>query len=232
MRAAFSLIAIATLVTGCFGGGKNNDGSPGQTDGGSADQQALCSADYPCGPFGTQKETIIQNHAFQGFADSDDLCKKSQDKALDTSKLTDLSFGQWFKAPTKCPAQQKKLLWIMVSAGWCGPCKDEITSIQKQYAVGGLDPQVEVLNVLFEDDRRKPATEAFGKTWASSLGMTFPLALDPKFTMGKYFDRNAVPINMLIDLRTMKIFYKQTGANLPAVGRQMVDFLDRLKRQP
>ena len=60
------------------------------------------------------------------------------------------------------------------------------------------------------------------------FGITFPLAMDPEFQMQKYFQRNAVPVNMLIDLRTMRIHFFQTGVSLSRVGQEMVAFFSRL----
>ena len=109
-----------------------------------------------------------------------------------------------------------------------GPCIDEIKSIMSQYKAGGLDPRLEVMDMLFETDTRAPTTEEFARKWQKDLGITFPLAMDPEFQMQKYFQRNAVPVNMLIDLRTMRIHFFQTGVSLSRVGQEMVAFFSRL----
>ncbi|MCA9666665.1 MAG: TlpA family protein disulfide reductase [Myxococcales bacterium] len=205
-------------------GNATPDGSTGD-DAQSADQSC---GDYVCGPFGTKQGDIIENLSFSGFRDPDDLCTAHVDKAHDLSKPVRFSLSEYYNGSTTCPDKQKKLLWVMMSAGWCGPCIDEIKSIMSQYKAGGLDPRLEVMDMLFETDTRAPTTEEFARKWQKDLGITFPLAMDPEFQMQKYFQRNAVPVNMLIDLRTMRIHFFQTGVSLSRVGQEMVAFFSRL----
>ena len=191
-----------------------------------SDAAASCGAGiYPCGPYGTQQGEVIANEKFTGWSDPDTFCKDSKDKVLDIDTVRNFSFKSWFDKPDKCPEKKKKLLWVMVSAGWCGPCIAEINEVMAQYRTGAFDSRVEVIDILFEDDNGDPATPAFAKVWANQLKLTYPLLLDPTFKMGKYFSREAVPFNMLVDLETMKVFYAQTGNNLPAMGQQVQAFL-------
>ncbi|MCA9667060.1 MAG: hypothetical protein KC503_15790 [Myxococcales bacterium] len=89
---------------------------------------------------------------------------------------------------------------------------------------GSIDERVAFVDILFEDDDYKPATEAFAKQWATQLGIKFPLLLDPTFKMGKYFDRAAVPFNMLVELDTMKVYFATTGAAFALIGQQIQAF--------
>ena len=189
------------------------------------DTGASCGAGvYPCGPYGTQLNDVVENHKFLGFMDPNYFCKKSQDVVQDDTKKVPLDFDIWHLPPKDCPTKPKKLLWVMVSAGWCAPCVQKIKEVMAQYRIGALNPDLALMDILFETDKRRPATEAFGKIWAKHTGMTFPLALDPEFKMGKYFSREAVPFNMLIDLKTMKIFYRQTGSNMPQMAKKVAEF--------
>ena len=119
-------------------------------------------------------------------------------------------------------AKPKQLLWVMVSAGWCGPCIQEIRELGKIIDSGGIDERVAFVDILFENDDHKPATEDFAKKWADTLGLKFPLLLDPTFQMGAYFDRQAVPFNMLVDLDTMQVYFSITGAAFATLGQQVV----------
>lgn len=192
----------------------------------SADSGPAC--DYPAGPYGTTEGKLVENFEFKAFADANYQCKDPADQVMDLSKTRKVSFKDYF-CNSSCPEKKKKILWVMVSAGWCGPCQQEVAETQAQYGKGALDPRVHLINILYEDDKSKPVTEEFGKLWAKNnqFQLTFPVALDPQFTMGKYFDRNAVPFNMLVDLDTMKIIFRQTGANLPAVGQAIFNYLNK-----
>jgi thiol-disulfide isomerase/thioredoxin len=186
------------------------------------------SCDYPAGPYGTSEGKIVENFEFTGFADAQYLCKTAKDQVMDLSASRKISFKDFY-CNTGCSSKKRRLLWVMVSAGWCGPCHQEVSETQAQYEKGNIDAEVHLLNVVYEDDNSKPATEAFTKLWAknSKFQISFPVAMDPTFQMGKYFDRNAVPFNMIVDLDTMEIIFRQTGANLPAVGQAIFSHLNK-----
>ena len=45
----------------------------------------------------------------------------------------------------------------------------------------------------------------------SNHAVRFPLVIDPSFKMGAYFDSDATPLNMLVDVRTMTILSVTMG---------------------
>jgi len=73
-----------------------------------------------------------------------------------------------------------------------------------------------------------PATEAFIKTWINTYKLSLPVVMDPSFKMGAFFDRQAVPFNMLIDLKTMKVLHRKTGADLQGIGKKAVGYANSL----
>jgi hypothetical protein len=177
---------------------------------------------YPCGPYGTQEGDVAANMTFLGYADPENACKAHADKALDTSELKKLSFKDWYVGDPGCPNKGKELLWVMVSAGWCGPCQDEVNATATDYRNGAVDPRVGVFNIVFETDPPvKPVTRQFLDTWIQSFGLTFPVGMDPSFNMGQYFKKEAVPFNMLIETSTMEVYYRQTGGSLSDIGAKI-----------
>jgi len=58
-----------------------------------------------------------------------------------------------------------------------------------------------------------------------SPGLTFPVALDTSAAMKKYFSANDLPAAMLVDLRTMEIVYKATGAQVTNVEQAADSYL-------
>jgi hypothetical protein len=179
---------------------------------------------YPCGPYGAKSGDVIENLRLSGLSDPAFSCKTAGAMTPDT-QLRQLSLSDFHSGSASCPDKQKRVLWIFVSAGWCHACEVQLESLVPQYNQGKLDPRVELLQVLFEDNLGKPATEAFARTYAASHKLTHPLVIDPGFVTSKYFPVNATPLNMLVDLKTMEIFYAENGVNLQGIGKAMLDRL-------
>ena len=184
---------------------------------------------YPCGPFGTQQGDIVEDLQFLGFMDPKDFCIEHKTKVLDGDQVARLAFGSWFKDPDACPTQKRRLLWVNVAAGWCGPCREEARQIRDEMAAGAFDERVGYVNILFEDADSRPADLNYLKVWISQLKLNFPVVADPDFRMGRYFNKAATPFNMLVDTSTMEIIYRSVGADLVGLGRKMDEFLRNLK---
>ena len=145
---------------------------------------------------------------------------------MDTSKLRKVSLGDLFRGDATCPSKRKQLLWLFVAAGWCHVCQDEMKTLGPLYAGGQLDPRVALVNVLFQTSSFSAITESFARTWISTYKPTFPVVLDPKFKMGDYFPKKATPMHLLVDLRTMKVLYRQNGSNLTIIGKEIFKHLN------
>ena len=191
------------------------DGSVTQKDVGVTDTSSACGPGvYPCGPYGTTVGSVAANLSWKGFADPQNHCKAHKDKKMDTTKLVDIGFADWFLGKKGCETYKKELLWVVVSAGWCQPCQAEVKAIQTKYAGGKYDKRLGLVNVVFESGPPtiKPADETFIKTWITTFGLTLPVAMDTSFKMGAYFSKKNAPFNMFIDLKTMKIYYRNEGS--------------------
>jgi hypothetical protein len=194
---------------------------------------------YPCAPYGTKTNDIAANLDFLGFQDPEEQCEVHNTKTPEMAKLAQISLKDFFRGDPKAGCK-RKLLWVIVSAGWCGPCQSEVRSTALQYAKGQVDPRIAILNIVFETDTGgEPADEAFIKDWANALGpdlngdkkadgpVAFPVVMDPSFKMGAYFNKAATPFNMLIDLSNMQIFFQLTGGDANAIGPQITAFLNK-----
>lgn len=182
---------------------------------------------YPCPPYGTDKGDIAEDMVFLGFMDPKNFCTAHEDKVMDLTTKRKIAFSQFHLGdpdPT-CAPQKRKLLWVMVSAGWCDPCKLEVQATQNEYAAGKVDSRVGIVNVVFETGQLgEPITEAYLKLWINSFKLTMPVVMDPSFTMGKFFSAQATPFNMLVDTSNMKIYHHQTGGSLTTIGEKITDF--------
>ena len=107
-----------------------------------------------------------------------------------------------------------KVILVSVHAGWCGPCMNQAKGLEAFYQrLKGKG--LMVWNILIEDNNRGggKVPAAYCHSHVTKYGMTFPLLSDPgSAVMRAVFDRNATPLNMILDARTMKILYKKSGA--------------------
>jgi hypothetical protein len=175
---------------------------------------------YPCGPYGTKYGDRVLNMVFQGIMDPDEQCKKDSAKQHDTSQERTISFRDYHLGSSKsgCSSFNKQLLWVMVSAGWCGSCQVEVNTTSGKYSKDEWFPKTAVINVVVDNKTRNvPADLDFIKLWAKQFNATFPVVRDPTFQMGRYFNRDNMPYNLLVDLRTMTIYYQQLGGKLEDV---------------
>jgi hypothetical protein len=219
---------LALLLGGCGTKDSNKDTGPLPPDSmqpdilSPFDQGATCGTTiYPCAPYGTNMGEVAANLEFLGFKDPNELCAAHKDKTLDMGNRVKIAFKDWFLGDSTCPTAKKDLLWVMVSAGWCGPCQQEVQETETQYKAGAVSSRLAVMNVVFETDKSNtPITEAFLKTWINAFNVTFPVVMDPTFKMGIYFNKAATPFNMLVETKTMKIYYRQTGGDLKTIGQQ------------
>ncbi|MCA9670436.1 MAG: hypothetical protein KC503_32795 [Myxococcales bacterium] len=209
-------------------GGSSADGAT-PTDGSGSLDAALSGCGpgtYPCGPYGSKVGDTIDNLTFKGFFDPNFLCRGAGAMKPDTATPREISLGHFFRGDSRCPGSKKKVLWVFVSAGWCHACEQQMAQLAPTYNAGQIDPAVEVFNVLFENTPPgTPATEAFAKTYIDHHQGTFPMAIDPTFKTRVYFPINATPLNFLVDLDTMKIFYAVNGADLQGIGKAIQDHL-------
>ena len=142
---------------------------------------------YPPAPYGKTVGGVIKNHTFWD---------PEMDKQLKLSQMYQHS--------------RKRILLINASAGWCVYCKEEAYELRAVYEEHG--PRgLEIWFTLFQDYDGQAPTKAFWDKWMNALKPTYPTLLDTAFEMGAYFNVDATPMNMIVDLSSMKIVYLQTG---------------------
>ncbi|MBK7400583.1 MAG: TlpA family protein disulfide reductase [Myxococcales bacterium] len=155
-----------------------------------------CSSDPA--PTGTLKDGYevgnrLENHTFTG--------RKAGETAHVPFALAD------FKAT-------HQLLVLNVAAGWCSPCKEEAKEIQNTIAPKYAG-KVAFVSIMLEDSARNPATVDNVDNWIKAYSITsYAVARDPDRWVAKFFDPNNMPLNVVVDLSTMKILSKVIGADL------------------
>jgi hypothetical protein len=181
----------ANAAVGGSSSGSGAGGAPAQTGSGNW-------APYPSGPYGTVAGAVIENLSFLGWRQPD--VAAYDPTHFETVRLSD------FYNPDG--STDLKLLAVNASGVWCAVCRSEYQhfhteGIYDKYRAKG----VEFLGTLFEDNNYYPARPDDLVRWASyaQYQVKFPFVLDPGFKLGQFFSSDATPLNMLIDVRTMRI---------------------------
>jgi len=165
-------------------------------------------AAYPPGPYGTGRGATIENLSFTGW-------KAPAEVGYDPQKFETVRLSDFYDPDGHTGI---KLLAINASAVWCSVCRAEYADMNANQVYSKLRPLgLEILGTLFEDNAYYPAQPQDLKNWGvlSSHSVQFPLVLDPGFKLGAYFDSDATPLNMLVDVRTMTIVKIDMG--IPSV---------------
>jgi hypothetical protein len=75
---------------------------------------------------------------------------------------------------------------VVLSAGWCGVCRDEAPSMFEELVAPYKARGVRVMQVLQQDERYRPAGADFCRTWASEYGTEGMTFVDPERTTSTY----------------------------------------------
>ena len=131
-------LAAAALCVACSDDTGNNNTQGDMTV--TGDMNTSCGAGvYPCGPYGTAVDSVVANMELQGYMDAKEHCLDHKDKKQDTAALRKASFKDYHLGDSSCASMKRTLLWVMVSAGWCAPCQDEVKKVQAKYEKAAYD---------------------------------------------------------------------------------------------
>lgn len=135
--------------------------------------------------------------------------------------LADLTFkaadGSEFSLDRDVFKDQKNRVMVFVTAAnWCGACKEEAKSLadlHRDYADQGLI----VVSAIFEDRKDKPATLDDVQWWMETYKTPYRVVLDDGFKLGAYYNKDLSPMNMVVDVDTMRIIKIMQGSNPQSV---------------
>lgn len=107
-----------------------------------------------------------------------------------------------------------KVVLLNVWATWCGPCREEMPSMQSLYdRFDREDFEIAAISIDAlpdrTDDRGNPGGDPLA--FARELGLTFPILLDPLGGIRRTYRASAVPESFLIG-RDGVIYKKYAGA--------------------
>ncbi len=98
----------------------------------------------------------------------------------------------------------RKFLVILVGAIWCSACKDEAAKLPTLSAKYGPKGVTFIPNVA-QNNGRGPSSDADLNLWLSAYKQDTWVARDDAFALKAFFNPNNMPLNLIIDLKTMKI---------------------------
>lgn len=157
---------------------------------------------YPAPPYGAARRSTIANYEFFGWSNP-------SESSFDTAGARRLSLAEFYDPDG---TKGNELLFISAVATWCTVCQQEYRQFQTTGVKEDLTSRGAVfLGTLFENQDADPPSFRDLEAWVEAFDVDFPFGADPALKLGVFFDRQATPMNMVVDLKTMEILFVQTG---------------------
>ncbi len=229
----FALL-LASSVLGC-----TDDRRDGSSPTGEVLQPASAPMDYPPGPYGTTKGSIVARYHFKGYQNA-----QVESDSTQAIQLADF-YNPHADDPGYAPADpnqddrlfpigslygsnapKPRALSIAVSSAWCGACKKEAKTViplkRVLYKPLGGEFFVQL------NDGPSPGQTAVQQDlldWTAQFQVNFPATIDPQRQLDALFVTNAYPTNIIVDTRTMKIVEVVAGVPNDAYWSLFVETL-------
>lgn len=201
--ARIALAAFPVLVAcGACSSQSASDFDHGRPTAGSAGFGRGERLEYPTAPYGATVGATVENFHFLGW--SSPVLANHDPEALETIQLAH------FYNPS---GSENGLNYLVITstAVWCSACKYEYQDMASGQVEAYRKRGVEFFGALFEDNDGNPATPADLVLWAQNFDVDFPFVLDPSLKFGNFFDREATPMEMIVDAKTMQVVDIDTG---------------------
>lgn len=192
---AISLGLFALVVTGCSSSSAGNSGT------GSAPCHPTGGASYPTTGCGTNAGQLIDDYSWKGRLGGL------------SSPVTTLNMHDYYNPDG---SKQYRYMFITVSAFWCSACKDEashLNDVQSKYGPKG----VFVVTDIAQKADQSPADPNDVDAWIKAYGLNTGVVTDPDFALSAFFKPSQMPLDLIIDLKTMTIVQKAIGGALPSI---------------
>lgn len=156
---------------------------------------------YPQSDCGYEVGKVIPNYAFEGRTDG-----------IDSPRVTVHLADLYDPTGTK----GARFLLVNSTALWCIYCAEEtraLPGMKVDYSPKG----VRFMTLVVEDRDGTPASPAVVDDFIRTYSLTTIVVSDPLEVTTLFFDKNAMPLNMIVDLRTMRIVKKIVGGSWSTV---------------
>ncbi len=172
-------------------------------DAGAVSVDAATSADagpatYPAGPYGIALGDTLVNLSFAGYL-----------VASPPSLAADVEFASRYDLAA---FRQLGFRYALIngSTQWCAPCREEamtfVAEAGRYATLGGA-----VLSVLTEDVNLAPASRTTLEQWNAEFGVNYTMMHDPRGEIDRVIAPASYPLNLIVDLESMKILRISTG---------------------
>ncbi len=157
-------------------------------------------ADGVATPAADATETAVRRPAALKPRRGRSLSVADASRALDLIRPTREKYAEDFTLPLadgsqfRLANQRGKVIMINFWATWCGPCREEMPAMERLWR--HQKDQGFVL-VAVSLDANTDAVAPYVK----QLGLTFPVALDPKMDAGNVYGVRALPSSFIVDRR-------------------------------
>lgn len=112
---------------------------------------------------------------------------------------------------------------ITVAAEWCKPCREEAEILPELYETWGARGGY-VLGIINQDRLFNTADRRSVEDWSRRYQTNYTLTHDPEGFVAQEFAPSTVPLNVVVDLRTMKVLRSRVGED-PDTFRFFEDLL-------
>lgn len=207
MKKFLGLLAAASLAVTSLGCSttevEEDEDAPTFQDGQGEVAWSGEDAAYPPAPYGIREGQVLPDIEFFGFYDYMNLGPQITPIAL--SDFYNPTGTETFPEGHPFAGRAKpKIIVMVVSASWCGPCQAEAaTDIPEKRAEYGDD--VVFLSTLLQGPTGEPATFLDLENWTKAYPVDYPMAVDPADQIFSLYPRAAFPANMMIRTDTMQI---------------------------
>lgn len=210
MTMKHSVSVVLALALGACGGTANTPATPLERGKGGGDNTACGEGIYPCGPYGYQAGSVIENLSLVGRPDA------NTNGNFDDDAVAEIELSRYH--------QDKNIhvLLLTGSAEWCSPCRMEQPELKELFeqkkAAGG---HLAILETIVQDKQGNPSDIAVADRWRHDFDLPFDVTADPSVVLQPYYDINAFPMNMVIRTSDMQIMWQGNGLDTATVKQQI-----------
>jgi hypothetical protein len=163
---------------------------------GAPDAGAPAEKLYPQGPYGTTIGSVIKNYEWQGYLDT--VADADGDPFNEAPHGVDLADFYTGNDPSS------RLLLVILSAGWCGPCQEEASTMPPITSMW-WPKGIRFVTLMWQNPDGSNGTTDYSKTWGAQFHLNTPVVADPDSPEANDFGVEGIPYFILVDTKTMKI---------------------------